>query len=161
MRTGSVSAWEVSAALLVCSTLTAFAEEKIRPASSIFAADGGIPVSVEEMLPVHARRGLERAEWARLNSSTVSPSAGGMSLQGHVSSDVDATFANVYRRLEEREDLFAPPPSSNRFVRATDVIFTPAPIKLGSTYISFTPVTAWKKRNPFCLLNPLVFNISW
>lgn len=162
MKTGlSVFAWEVSAALLACSAAAGFAEETIHSASSIFAADGRIPASIEEMLPAHARLGLERSDWARLSSSTASRSTSGMSLQGQVSSDVDATFADVYRRLEERDDLFAPRPSSNRFVRATDAIFTPAPIKLGSTYISFTPVTAWKKRNPLCLLNPLVFNISW
>lgn len=159
MRTGLWGFLFLSAALLVCGTATAGGEEPIRPANSIFAADGRIPTSVEEMLPAHTRLGLERSDWVRLRSNT--RPAATMSLQTDMSAEVDGRFADVYRRLEERDDLFAPRPSENRFVRATDTIFTPAPIRLGSTYISFTPVTAWKKRNPLCLLNPLVFNISW
>ena len=159
MRTGLPGFLFLSAALLVCSAATACAEETLRPASSIFAADGRIPTSVEEMLPAHTRLGLERTDWLRLSSGM--GAAATMSLQSDMSAEVDEHFADVYRRLEERNDLFAPQPSQNRFVRATDAIFSPAPIRLGSTYISFTPVTAWKKRNPLCLLNPLVFNISW
>ena len=115
------------------------------------------------MLPAHTRLGLERSDWVRLRSGpgANAGAAAAMSLQSHMSAETDESFAAVYRRLEERDDLFAPRPSDNRFVRVTDTIFTPAPIRLGSTYISFTPVTAWKKRNPLCLLNPLVFNISW
>jgi hypothetical protein len=159
MRTGLPGFSFLSAALLVCSAFTACTDEIIQPASSIFAADGRIPTSVEEMLPTHTRLGLDRSDWVRLRAGTVAAAA--MSLQSDMSAEVDERFADVYRRLEERDDLFAPRPSDNRFVRMTDTIFTPAPIRLGTTYISFTPVTAWKKRNPLCLLNPLVFNISW
>jgi len=159
MRTGPLGFSFLAAALLVCSAATAGAEETINPASSIFTADGRIPTSVEEMLPAHTRLGLERSDWVRLRSGT--GAAVTMSLQSDMSAEVDDRFAHVYRRLEERDDLFSPQPSQNLFVRATDTIFSPAPIRLGSTYISFTPVTAWKKRNPLCLLNPLVFNISW
>ena len=163
MRTGRPGFAFFSAALLVCGAANACAEETIKPASSIFAVDGRIPTSVEEMLPAHTRLGLERTDWLRLRSDTGTNTgaAAAMSLQGDMFAEVEESFADVYRRLEERNDLFAPRPSDNRFVRATDAIFTPAPIKLGSTYISFTPVTALKKRNPLCLLNPLVFNISW
>ena len=158
MRTGLPGLSFLSATLLVCSAATVSAEETIRPANSIFAADGRIP-TVEEMLPAHTRLGLERSDWIRLKSATSAP--GAMSLQSDMAAEVDERFADLCRRLEERDDLFPPRPSENSFVRATDAIFTPAPIKLGSTYLSFTPVTAWKKRNPLCLLNPLVFNLSW
>ena len=114
------------------------------------------------MLPAHTRLGLERSDWVRLKSGTgATGAAAAMSLQSDMSAEADERFADVYRRLAERDDLFPPRPSENPFVRATDAIFAPAPIRLGSTYISFTPVTAWKKRNPLCLLNPLVLNISW
>ncbi len=163
MRTGLPGFSFLSAALLVCSAFTALPEEAIRPVNSIFAADGRVPTSVEEMLPAHTRLGLERSDWVRSKSGTGANTgaAAALSLQSDMSAERDGSFADVYRRLEERHDLFPPKPSENRFVRVTDTIFTPAPIKLGSTYISFTPVTAWKKRNPLCLLNPLVFNISW
>jgi len=113
------------------------------------------------MLPAHSRLGLVRAEWMQMNSRASAETITGMSLQGYMSTDVDESFADTYRRLEERRDLFATPPSNNRFVRATDAIFTPVPIQIGTTQISFTPVTAWRKRNPLCLLNPLVFHISF
>ena len=165
MRTGLPGFSFLSAALLVCSAITMRAEETIRPVSSIFSADGPTSWSVEEMLPLHTRLGLERSDLVRLRAGTsTSANTGGaaaMSLQSDMFAEMDESFAHVYRRLEERGDLFPPRPSENFFVRATDTIFTPAPMKLGSTYISFTPVTAWRKRNPLCLLNPLVFNISW
>ena len=161
MRTGLPGFSFLLAVLLVCSAVTTCAEEATRPASSIFTADGRIPTSVEEMLPAHTRLGIERSEWLRLRSHPAVNTGAAVSLQSHMSAETDGRFADVYRRLEERRDLFPPRPSDDRFVRATDTIFAPAPIRLGSTYISFTPVTAWKKRNPLCLLNPLVLNISW
>ena len=161
MRTEPSGFSYLSVALLVCSAATACTEETIRPVSSIFTADGRIPASVEEMLPAHTRLGLERSDWVRLRSVNGPSAPPTVSLEIDMSAEVDESFARVYRRLEERGDLFAPQPSQNPFVRVTDTIFRPAPIRLGGTYISFTPVTAWKKRNPLCLLNPLVLNISW
>jgi hypothetical protein len=153
--------FEVSLALLVWGAVMASAEERRQWSSSIFAADGRIPASVEEMLPAHTRRGVQASEWLRMNESANASFVSGMSLQGHMSTDIDEGFADVYRRLEAREDIFPPEPSNNLFVRATDVIFRPAPIAIGTTQLSFSPVTAWKKRNPLCLLNPLVLNWSW
>jgi hypothetical protein len=152
---------DVSLALLVWGALTVSAEEPAQSRSSIFAADGRIPASVEEMLPAHTRRGVQASEWLRMNESASASFVSGMSLQGSMSTDVDESFAVVYRRLEARQDIFPTEPSNNLFVRATDAIFRPAPIAIGSTQISFSPVTAWKKRNPLCLLNPIVFNFSW
>lgn len=150
-----------SFALLVSGAITAPGEERPEPANSILAAGGHIPASVGEMLPAHVQRGVPAAEWVRMNSDADSRTATMLSMQGYMAAEVDGRFADTYRQLEERGDLFAPQPSSNRFVRATDAIFKPAPIRIGTTFVSFTPVTAWKKRNPLCLLNPLVINISW
>jgi hypothetical protein len=152
---------QVSVALLVWSAWTAFADERTPRNGSIFAADGRIPASVEEMLPAHTRRGVQASEWLRMNEIANASFVSGMSLQGHMSTELDESFADVYRRLEARDDLFPPEPSNNLFVRATDAIFRPAPISIGTTQLSFSPVTAWKKRNPLCLLNPLVLNWSW
>jgi hypothetical protein len=154
-------AGQVSLALLVWSALSVSADERSQSVSSIFAANGRIPASVEDMLPAHTRRGVRASEWLRMNERASASFVSGMSLQGSMSTDVDESFAVVYRRLEARDDLFEPQPSNNLFVRATDAIFQPAPISIGTMQLSFSPVTAWKKRNPLCLLNPLVFSFSW
>ena len=153
--------FDVSLALLIWGALMASAEERTQSGSSIFAADGRIPVSIEEMLPAHTRLGVQASEWLRMNENANTRFVSRMSLQGHMSTDIDESFADVYRRLEARRDIFPPEPSNNLLVRATDSIFRPAPIAIGTTQLSFSPVTAWKKRNPLCLLNPLVLNFSW
>jgi hypothetical protein len=75
----------------------------------------------------------------------------------------DAASLATYRRLEalgcftRRE-----PPSENVFVRALDNTFRPEVIRLGrTTKLSCSLVTAIKRRNPLCLLNPVVLNLSW
>jgi|SRR5579859_1844239 len=53
------------------------------------------------------------------------------------------------------------PKSENSLVRAADAIWSPEVIKLGKTSVSCPLVTAIKRKNPLCLLNPLFFQLSW
>jgi hypothetical protein len=53
------------------------------------------------------------------------------------------------------------PRSESRFVRAVEDIFEPASFRVGKTTMSCTLVTAIKKKNPLCLLNPIFFTMSW
>ena len=53
------------------------------------------------------------------------------------------------------------PKSENRLVRAAEAIWTPEVVKVGKTSISCSVITAIKKKNPLCLLNPLFFQASW
>lgn len=53
------------------------------------------------------------------------------------------------------------PKSENVFVRIADEIFEPATIHIGKTTLTCSVITAIKKRNPLCLLNPMVLNLSW
>lgn len=39
--------------------------------------------------------------------------------------------------------------------------FTPEVIRVGKASVSCTLVTAIKRKNPLCLLNPFVFQVSW
>jgi hypothetical protein len=58
--------------------------------------------------------------------------------------------------------LTAPEPESeNRFVRAAEALWTPEVVKVGKTSISSPIITAVKRKNPLCLLNPLFFQASW
>jgi hypothetical protein len=53
------------------------------------------------------------------------------------------------------------PNSENRFVRAAEAIWTPEVVKIGKTSVSCAIITAIKRKNPLCLLNPLFFHASW
>lgn len=74
----------------------------------------------------------------------------------------EARLQRLYRKFDERGDLFPyANRSQGRFARALDSIFRPEPIRIGGVEASFTVVTAIKRKNPLCLLNPLVINVSW
>lgn len=53
------------------------------------------------------------------------------------------------------------PESDNVFVRLANSVFEPTPVRIGKTTVAFSLITAIKKKNPLCLFNPIVLNISW
>jgi len=67
------------------------------------------------------------------------------------------------RRLEAKGYLVRKQPESrNYFVRSVNTMFDTEPMRVGkTTTVTCSLVTAIKKKNPLCLLNPLVLNISW
>lgn len=68
----------------------------------------------------------------------------------------------IYRRLEEGGYLRrAEEPSENLLVRATDAIFLPEVVRIGKVSVSCSVITAIKRKNPLCLINPIFFNASW
>jgi hypothetical protein len=70
--------------------------------------------------------------------------------------------ADLYRRLERSGYLTASEPkSANPFVRSMQAVFEPEVVHVGKTAVSFSVVTAIKRKNPFCLLNPIPIYISW
>ena len=56
-------------------------------------------------------------------------------------------------RLEARPDT--------GMEKIVDRIFTPEVVHLGKIPITGSIVTAIKRKNPLCLLNPIVFQMSW
>jgi hypothetical protein len=140
---------------------------KVRPAASIFSQDvPAIPTTRDEMLPKHLRSTTNSPlALSSVSSNTVVRvvfTFGTGSLQGEASSDIDSRMERIYRKLESGGHL-APreQKSDNRFVRAMDAVFTPEVIEFGGTAIAFSPYTAIKRKNPFCLLNPIPIAISW
>ena len=147
--------------LWVClHTMPVKGEEAGRPEPrsypSIFSADlSPIPSSIDEMLPAPPARAGEGRTADRQFPSRA--------FIGQMTTEIeDAQSAQLYRRLSARGDIFVQErKADSAFGRAIDTIFTPEPIRLGGTQIAFSPITAIKRRNPLCLLNPLVFNVSW
>ncbi len=86
----------------------------------------------------------------------------GLSLEHSLTSSLESDAA-LSRRLEAQGYLVRKQPESkNYFVRSVNTMFDSEPIRIGKTTTVNCPlVTAIKKKNPLCLLNPLVLNISW
>jgi len=73
-----------------------------------------------------------------------------------------ALMLRFHERLEQGGYLTKPePPSDNRLVRFAESTFRPEVFKVGKTSVSCSIVTAIKRKNPLCLLNPFVLSISW
>ncbi len=89
------------------------------------------------------------------------------SLFGEAASNTrDAAFnLRVYRRLEDGGFLTRPPVKPDNLLdRGKESLantFTPEVFHVGKTEWSCSILTAIKRRNPLCLLNPIVLNISW
>jgi hypothetical protein len=75
----------------------------------------------------------------------------------------DSDFGErIYRRLKEGGYLTRPEPrSENLFVRSMDAVFRPEVVRVGGFSVSCSVITAIKRKNPLCLINPLVVHVSW
>jgi hypothetical protein len=73
-----------------------------------------------------------------------------------------AITMRYHERLERGGYLTRPEPlSENRLVRLAESTLRPEVFKIGKTSVSCSIVTAIKRKNPLCLLNPFVFSLSW
>jgi hypothetical protein len=69
---------------------------------------------------------------------------------------------DVYRRLDEGGYLTRPETRSDNLIeRSLDNTFRPELLHVGKTTVSCTLITAIKRKNPFCLLNPIFLQWSW
>jgi hypothetical protein len=53
------------------------------------------------------------------------------------------------------------PRSENVFVRGVEDIFEPEVVRLGKTTFTCSLLTAIKRKNPLCLINPIFLQLSW
>jgi len=73
-----------------------------------------------------------------------------------------AIMLKYYERLKQTGYLTRPePPSDNLLIRFADSTFRPEVLKIGKTSVTCSIVTAIKRKNPLCLLNPCVLTLSW
>jgi len=76
--------------------------------------------------------------------------------------DRDEFEFQLYKRIERGRYLTPPPPKpTTAFGRFMHNTFEPEVFSVGKTRVSCTIVTAIKRKNPLCLLNPLFLNVSW
>jgi hypothetical protein len=69
---------------------------------------------------------------------------------------------DIYRRLDEGGYLTRHDSRSDSLIeRSIDSTFRPELLHVGKTTMSCSLITAFKRKNPFCLLNPCFFQLSW
>lgn len=68
----------------------------------------------------------------------------------------------LFYRLDKAGYLTRPePPSDNRFDRLMDSTFRPEVFHFRKVDVECSLITAIKRKNPLCLLNPIFFNMTW
>ena len=163
----------ITSLLLVCYCLSSFGETNAPLASpQLFSLPG-----IQLRLPfAESKEGVQRLTTnldEELTSETVpkseeaSPSLAAESTPGDspepkTLTNEELLMLGYYERLE-RGGFLTPPtrPPENLYTRTVNAIFQPEVMHVGKTFVSFSPITAIKRKNPLALLNPIVLNIAW
>jgi len=79
-----------------------------------------------------------------------------------LSTATDYLDPELYRLLEQ-EGCFTRWSSTeeNAVTKCVEAVFRPEVAHIGKTALSCSIITAIKRKNPLCLLNPMVLNLSW
>ena len=78
------------------------------------------------------------------------------------SGSLSGASLRIYERLERAGYLTRPElPSEDRLDRLVNTIFAPEPIQFRKASVSCSIITAIKRRNPLCLINPIFLDIRW
>jgi hypothetical protein len=79
-----------------------------------------------------------------------------------LSSFQSGTARRIYERLD-RQGYFDRPavPSDSPVDRFVSSVFEPEVLHIGKTTVSCSLVTAIKRKNPLCLLNPIFLDVWW
>jgi hypothetical protein len=74
----------------------------------------------------------------------------------------DQGFESYYLKQQDFGFIQPAHASDNPLSRAFDSVFRPEEFRVGRTAtVSCSILTAIKRKNPFCLLNPIFLNVSW
>jgi hypothetical protein len=88
--------------------------------------------------------------------------AGSVALSSSQPGDDFFQRLDLYGRLDRGGYLERPGrPPDGLFERALDSTFRPEVIHMGKTTFSCTLITAIKRKNPLCLLNPIFLQLTW
>ena len=78
------------------------------------------------------------------------------------SGSLSGASLRIYERLEKGGYLTRPElPSENRLDRLVNTIFVPETIQFRKASVSCSIITAIKRRNPLCLINPIFLDVRW
>jgi len=78
------------------------------------------------------------------------------------SGSLSGASLRIYERLERAGYLTRPElPSEDRLDRLVNTIFVPESIQFGKASVSCSIITAIKRKNPLCLINPIFLDVRW
>lgn len=127
-----------------------------KPHVQIPDAETGTPTNSPESFP---------GEQPREPASALDPSTASLSttLREQLTLNRQSDFdPDLYRHLEQGGFLTRQGSTSgNVLERCLDAVFQPEIIRIGKTSVSCSIITAIKRKNPLCLINPIFFNLSW
>ena len=165
----------ISFCLLVAGCVNSFGQTNSpSPSAKLFSLSGPAlrTVTLEKETPTEWSQSTEtnnpkpETQFAQTDLTLTLDSAG--AIQGPppepMSSETRkrAIMLKYHERLKQTGYLTRPePPSDNLLIRIADSTFRPEVFKIGKTSVSCSIVTAIKRKNPLCLLNPFVLSISW
>jgi hypothetical protein len=132
-------------------------------ANGFSQSDSSSPPSHEpsSLPPLQLRSEVTLAP-ASLPPATSLFESGRLGEQMSLTSKASTLDLELYERLARGGYLTAPKPRSEHpFARSLDAIFEPEFIRIGKTTVACSIVTAIKRKNPLCLINPMFFNVSW
>jgi hypothetical protein len=121
------------------------------------------PKTVPFFLPPVQLRGKPKSETVKTELDALKPAVAASPAQ---TTSVDLVFGDSEmnsRVVKSGEFYLVRPaqPSGDPVVRFVDGIFRPEVVHVGKIPVACSVVTAIKRKNPLCLLNPLVFQASW
>jgi hypothetical protein len=124
------------------------APKSAAPAGSL--GSGGAPELRTKFAPAAE---ISQPAWTRLNTGFETTSLSVRQRDFEVA---------VFNRLD-RAGYFARPQreSDSAVVRWAEGTFRPEVLRIGKTEVTCSLVTAIKRKNPLCLLNPMFLNVSW
>jgi hypothetical protein len=78
-----------------------------------------------------------------------------------VSTGMDRFDLDLLHKLEQDGSFIRQPGPPTGLAKFADSVFRPEVISLGKAKFTCTLITAIKRKNPLCLLNPYFLNFSW
>ena len=120
-----------------------------------------LPSALSSPSPAPAPQARQAGLFEAPPAQQSAPATAGLSLSYDGADDAFEKL-DMFRRLDRGGYLVKPGKPPDTFVaRALNSTFRPELVHLGKTTMSCSLITAIKRKNPFCLLNPIFFQLSW
>src|SRR6266581_325837 len=124
-------------------------------------SDRGTPVVTDNSRLLHLAS--EQSQDVSVGSETATNAGPETSFETtSASGSLSGASLRIYERLEKGGYLTRPElPSEDRLDRLVNTIFVPEPVQFRKISVSCSIITAIKRKNPLCLINPIFLDVRW
>ena len=124
-------------------------------------SDTGTSVGIANNGLLHL--GLEQSQHVAVESEQATNAGPESSFEtASANSSLSGASLRIYERLERAGYLTRPElPSEDRLGRLVNTIFVPETIQFRKASVSCSIITAIKRKNPLCLINPIFLDVRW